>query len=338
MAIKYPSLEECSLELAGDIAQRGLHIAFKDTKDMSFGTEMYKLPLFHTHGAIRNRIYTMLQNSGILDSFHYTMPIYRHGETHPDMSKTWFGTANQEWFEKNSPAMGKAPVFQTSGTKKEKEYSYSKEEDKLIMEKDNYRALFSCSSHFTNAEYIYIYWHLDEYDAMEVTFKLYKQYANLLSIYPKVLLSNLSKGVFHGHAMNYLENNIQWVLKNILKIEDDPVIDKLDLSTMHPKFSMKGMNDWNAEFVSKQLERIAAFKTMLKIGEQSLTRLQSTIEKFGGWDKLKSDSRSEFIKYLEENFPLHLSADETDKDLKELCEWVQEGKNKGFNERTQKVA
>jgi len=65
-----------------------------------------------------------------------------------------------------------------------------------------------------------------------------------------------------------------------------------------------------------------------------MINMQRAIKKYGGWEKLTKDSEVAFIKYLEENFPLHIN-DSEDKELQSLCNALMAGKNKGFNERLQ---
>jgi hypothetical protein len=149
----------------------------------------------------------------------------------------------------------------------------------------------------------------------------------------------LSEGVFHSHAIDYVEKRLDWVMVNILGITDDKIINKVSMSKLNrPSFKIEDAKLWSAEYIDKQLDYINKFANMLELGRKSFLRLKIAVEMSGGWEKLHKQAKESIIKYLEENFPLHLSEDEIDKDLKELCEWVQEGKNKGFCERAQKIA
>lgn len=337
--------EEYALKLAVDVAKKGIKIALGDTKD---NTDMYQIPFnAESDGRICNKVYTLLKDLGIVESFNYNQGTF-YNNSHYHYSpikerKQWYGSISPEWFIKNSSALGVAPVFLTSGLRKEKEYSFSTTEtNKLVNDLDNYRSLWEYEGHISDAEYIYIYWHLNEYDIIPVTkrraTKNYEKYI-VLKIYPKILLTDLSKGVFIGHVTNYLDKHIEWVIKHVLNIPNDRILNKVELSNLRdPTFKIKDMAQWNGEFVSKQLQRINSLQTMLKLGAESYTRLNEAVAKVGGWDRLKVIAWDKFMNYLEENFPMHLGEDEKDKDLKKLCEWVMQGKHKGFSELQQRVA
>lgn len=336
-------LKDYLLELAGDVANRGIKIALGDIKDMSLDPkDMYKLPLYiESDGRIKNKVYTMLQEAGALIGFSFTTSNqYNYSST--KVTKHWWGIVDKAWFEKESQNMWVIPTFSTSGLQLKKEYSYSEETLKPVMEKDNYRDLTGYKS-FSDAESIWIYHHLTEYD-IKHTVKNQKSKRgsyewNTYSIYPKDLLSDLSIGVFQGHVTDYLNKHIQWSMENVLGIEDDKVINKLEYSTLRsPEFKIEDMSKLNDEFVSKQLQRIDCLQTMLKIGAKAYTNLQKAVEKHGGWDQVRIDTREKFLTYLYENFPLHMCDDEKNKDLKKLCDWVMDSKHKGFNEANQRVS
>jgi hypothetical protein len=337
------SLKEYLLELAKDVAYRGIKIAVGDVKDMSLDpTDMYKLPLhLEGDGRLKNKVYTMLQEAGALVGFNYTTTCQYHYPNNK-VTKHWWGIVDKAWFEKESKNLWVIPTFSTSGFKKTKEYSYSSEELKAIREEDNYRDLLGYNS-FSDAEFIWIYHHLKEYDLKHETESQKTRYGNTLRdhymIYPRALLSDLSIGVFHGHVTDYLNKNTQWTLKNVLGIEDDGVIDIIKLSDLKdPEFIIDDLSKIDDEFVIEQLERIDSFKTMLDLGAKSYTRLQEAVAMQGGWNRVMHLAREKFLTYLYENFPLHMCDDEKDKDLKKLCMWVMESKHKGFNEANQKVA
>ena len=341
---KQLSTEEYCLSLAGDVATKGIKIALGDIKNMSLSpTNMFEIPLYaESDGRIKNRVYTMLHDIGVLSMFNYTQQsrfsYYNSSRKEP---KNYYGMVSSEWFNKNAPAMAKAPVFETSGRITTSANTWSTQtEVKLVKEKDNYRNLFG--HNLTDAEMIYIYFHIDEYD---VQVREEKNNSNRFGstthttyhVYPKALLPMLSKGVFYGHAMDYLEKHFEWVIANVLGIKDK-IINKVGLSELpSPTFKMEDKTKWNEEFVTKQIDRINKLETMLGLGKLALLKLNASVLKFGGWDKVKEVSEKAFIKYLEENFPMHISDDEKDEALKDLCLAVQEGKNKGFNERFQAI-
>jgi hypothetical protein len=104
-----------------------------------------------------------------------------------------------------------------------------------------------------------------------------------------------------------------------------------------PKCKIKEFKDWTEENITLQLDHISSLQALLNMCQKSFTQLLSKVIVYGGWDKLKEDSKKEFLKYLEENFPLHMGDDEPDEELRKLSRWVAEGKNKGFNERLQMI-
>jgi hypothetical protein len=352
--VQKPTEEYC-LTIADAVATKALKIQLGLAGEVSYGQNIYDIALYaEGDGRICNRVYTMLQDMGVLTVFNYSQPdSYNYRSTRRER-KSYYGTVSEKWFKKNAPLLAKAPVFNTSGKIDVKENHYSTEtKTKLVKEKDNYRKLFGYGS-FTDAENIYIYLHFDEYDHQIRTesgslytsssYRSRNRYhgsgdKDYHVIYPKALLSKLSEGVFHSHAIDYVEKRLDWVMVNILGITDDKIINKVSLSKLtRPSFKIEDAKLWTAEHIDKQLDYINKYSTMLELGRKALLRLKASVEKFGGWEKLHEEAKEYIIKYLEENFPLHLSEDEVDKDLKELCEWVQEGKNKGFNERSQKIA
>lgn len=356
--VQKPTEEYC-LNIAAAVATKALKIQLGLAGEVSYGQNIYDISLYaEGDGRICNKVYTMLKDMGVLATFNYSQPErYSWNTSSRRERKSYYGTVSEKWFKKNAPLLAKAPVFNTSGIViKVKEYSYSTEtKTKLVKEKDNYRKLFGYGS-FEEAEEIYIYLHFDEYDHQIRTEsgQQYPGYATYRSrnryssgsgdkdchvIYPKALLSKLSKGVFHSHAMDYVEKRLDWVMINVLGITDDKIINKVEISKLNrPSFKIEDAKLWTAEHIDRQLEYINKYSTMLELGRKSLLRLKTAVEMFGGWEKLHEEAKEYIIKYLEENFPLHLSEDEVDKDLKKLCEWVLEGKNKGFSERAQRIA
>jgi hypothetical protein len=342
------TIEEYALGLAADVAMKGIRILLKDTKDMSLGDkDMYSISFnVEGDGRICNKVYTLLKDKGIVESFNYTQGSrYSHYNTRKER-KHWYGTISQEWFSKNSPALGITPVFKTSGVRKERENSYSTSEtNKLVTDLDNYRSIRGYPG-FTNAEQIYLYWNLKDYDIQKITVKDLSRSPRYgsseheeIRIYPKALLTDLSKGVYHDHAIDYLDKHVEWVIKNVLNIPDDKILNRVKFSHLHdPTFIMKDMKDWDSEFVSKQLKRIEQLKTILNLGGIEYIELQEAVDKTGGWDRVKVIAQEKFFKYLEENFPLHIGENEKDEDLKKLCEWVMQGKNNGFSELQQRVS
>ena len=339
---KQKPTEEYCLSIAGDVATKGIKIALGDVKNISMSpTNMFEIPLYaESDGRISNKVYTMLHDLGVLSMFNYTQQDrFSYGSSRKERKK-YYGMVSSKWFKKNVPAMAKAPVFETSGRITTKANTWSdRTEVKLVKEEDNYRNLFG--HNLTDAEMIYIYLHLDEYDIQtkeESNIKFSSSKHTTYHIYPKALLPMLSKGVFYGHAMDYLEKHFEWVIVNVLGIKDDRIVSKVKLYELpSPTFIMKDKSEWNEEFLVKQINRINKLETMLGLGKIAMLKLNTTVLKFGGWDKLKKVSEKVFIKYLEENFPLHIGDNEKDEDLQALCIEVQEGKNKGFNERFQAI-
>lgn len=346
--VQKPTEEYC-LTIAAAVATKALKIRLGLAGEVSYGQNIYDIGLHaEGDGRICNRVYTMLQEKGVLATFNYSQhETFSYRSSSRKERKSWYGTVSEEWFKENAPKLAKAPVFNTSGVKAVKEYSYSADtKNKLVKEQDNYRKLFGYGS-FKDEEDIYIYLNFDNYDLQEKT-ETYSGSgrhgygSSTLThhvIYPKALLSKLSEGVFHSHAIDYVEKRLDWVMVNILGITNDKIINKVSMSKLNrPSFKIEDAKLWSAEYIDKQLDYINKFADMLELGRKSFLRLKIAVEMFGGWDKLHKQAKESIIKYLEENFPLHLSEDEIDKDLKELCEWVQEGKNKGFCERAQKIA
>jgi hypothetical protein len=352
----WKSTEEYCLTIAAAVATKALKIRLGLAGEVSYGNNIYDIGLHaEGDGRICNKVYIMLKEKGVLATFNYNQPTHYSFSSSRKERKSYYGTVSEEWFKANAPLIAKAPVFNTSGRIAVKEYSYSTEtKNKLVKETDNYRKLFGYGlfgyGSFEDAEDIYIYLHFDEYDIQkrdEEASSSYRSHRNRYGsnskttyhvIYPKALLNKLSEGVFHSHAMDYVDKHLEWVMANVLGITDDKVINKIELSKLNrPSLIIQDAKYWTAEHIDKQLQYIAKYQSMLSIGKKSLLRLKAVVEKFGGWEELHKQAQISFIKYLEENFPLHLSEDEVDKDLKELCEWVQLGKNRGFNERAEQI-
>lgn len=336
-------IEEYALDIAATVASKGIKIKLGATNDK----DMYSIVLSAvSDGRICNKVYTMLKEAGVLESFNYTQspPTYSHNLYHysaPRKSpKRWHGVVSREWFEKNSQAMAKAPVFETSGLKRIKEDSWSdRTTRKLVIEKENYIPLFHYNS-FSKAEYIYIYWHLNEYVIEEFSEQLpHRGLENVTKIFPRAQLSELSKGIFKGHASDYLDKHFEWVVKHVLDIPDDRVMNKVKYSNLRsPGFILENWTDFMcADHIAGQLTLINQIETMLKYGKESWLKVSAAAESLGGWAKVKEIARVKFWNYLEENFPLHIGDNETDKDLKKLCEWMMLGKDKGFNEAEQRA-
>lgn len=352
---KMLTVEEYGLKLAADVATKGIRIALKIKESDIANTGMFQIPLHvEGDGRIKNKAYTMLKDAGILDTFTSFRPstpfnMYSFHSSSRREPMQFNGVVNEAWFNKNAPLMAKAPMFETSGRKTVKKDSWSEAtENRLVDELGNYRELLGYQSNFTDEEMIYIYLHLSDYDYRKIVknnpagshgrHHYQASTTEYHKIYPKVLLSDLSKGVFYGHAMEYLDTHIEWVIKNVLGIKDDRVVNKVKISDMRdPDFTFKDKSKWTEDNLDKQIQRLDAFKTMLTLGEKSLRRLKQAVDVFGGWDKLKAASEAQFITYLEECFPLHIGDDEKDLMLKKLCLEVVEGKNKGFNERLQAI-
>ena len=250
------------------------------------------------------------------------------------------GKVNEKWFNEQASTFAVAPKFETCGIKTVTRDTWSKQTIRETnTELQNYRKLSDYQS-FTDAEYIYIWFHLDEYDVQTIEEKSNNKFGKSITlhkiIYPKALLQDLSKGVFEGHAENYVEKHIQWAMINLLSINGDKVINRLDMSTPPtPKAKIEEFKNWSEEFVTLQLERISCLETLFKMCKASYTQLLSKVEVYGGWDKFREEAKQKFIPYLEENFPLHIGDNEPDEELRKLSQWVAEGRNKGFNERLQ---
>ena len=337
---KRKTIEEYALAIAADVAQKGLRMKLKVASDYN----LYAIPLtIEGDGRICSTVYNDLKNVGILDSFDSTRESscftpYRGHYSDRKQPKRWQGVVNKEWFEK-SMTMAIAPVFETSGLKRVQD-SYSDEEKrKLVLEKDNYISLFEYNS-FKDAEFIYLYWNFKDYDVQEFTVQetYSRREKKVLKIYPKALLAELSKGVFYGHASDYLDKHFEWVVKHVLDIPDDHILNKTKFGNMHkPGFLMENWSDFlGTDHVTHELTKIKQMKTMLELAEKSWLRVEVAVDKLGGWDKVKAIARDKFWVYLEQNFPMHL--DDKDKDLKKLCEWIMQGKHKGFNEAEQRIA
>jgi hypothetical protein len=346
----YQSTDAYLLLLAGDVALKLIRIALNDyDKSTSIKPED---PFNNTINLevegdrrITNRVYETLQKHGALTSFTSWRPeSYSYYHTSRKERMWYSGRVSETWFNTFAPAHAVAPVFETSGLVTKAKDTWSTDTERVLKtEFQNYRKVSSYQK-FTDAEYLYIWLHLDEYDVrtLEETHQGSTRHGFGSSttkykvIYPKALLQDLSKGVFEGHAENYVEKHIQWAIKNVLGIKEDKVINHLDMSTPpKPECKIVEFKNWTEDFVRQQLERISCWQTLLKMSQESYTRLLSKVEVYGGWDKFRECSKQDFLKYLEENFPLHIGGDEKDKELKQLCEWVAEGRNKGFNERLQ---
>lgn len=329
------------LHVAAEVAEKGL----RETLKLTEGQDMFFLndPV-NSDGRIKNRTYVQLQDIGVIDQFDS----YRSGSSiNIDYSwrhssrqepKRWRCQVNKDWFKTNAPLLAVAPVFETAGRKVAKKNTYNDETEVMVVsELQNYRNLFDYQGRLSDAEMIYVYLHIDDYDIRTVVEKnAYSRDTHTsYKIYPKANLSDLSKGVFHGHAMDYLYKHIVWVMEHMLNIHGDANINKLEIHKFKvPEFDIEDMSKTSDAFITEQLERIQAMQNALACGKSSIIKLQHAVEQYGGWEKLTKDSEIAFIKYLEDNFPLHINDDE-DKELKELCNALMAGKNKGFNERLQ---
>lgn len=68
-----------------------------------------------------------------------------------------------------------------------------------------------------------------------------------------------------------------------------------------------------------------------------LSYREEIVKKIKMAGQITEESRENFIKYLQDNFPLHMGDEEPDEELRKLCQWVADGKDKGFNERLQAI-
>jgi len=334
-------IEEYILHVAAEVAEKGLREALKLTE----GQDMFFLndPV-NSDGRIKNRTYIQLQDIGVLDQYDS----YRSGSSiNIDYSwrhssrqepKRWRCQVNKVWFKTNAPLLAVAPVFETAGRKVAKKNTYNDETEIMVVsELQNYRNLFDYQGRLSDAEMIFVYLHIDDYDIRTVVEKnAYNRDTHTShKIYPKALLSDLSIGVFHGHAMDYLYKHMGWTLEHMLGIPNDPNINKLKISEFtRPNFEITDMSKVTEAYIEEELEKIQAMQNALACGQSSMINMQRAIKKYGGWEKLTKDSEVAFIKYLEENFPLHIN-DSEDKELQSLCNALMAGKNKGFNERLQ---
>ena len=329
------SLNEYLLLLAGDVAQRLVRLKLDDynhnrgdTKPKSPFEDMYLS--VEGDGRIANKVYEMLKNEGALSSFTSWRPeepfnFYRSSSK--KQPKRYSGVVSETWFNTFASANAVAPVFETSGLVTKAKDTWSTNTERVLKtELQNYQTL-SGYNVFTDAEYLYIWLHLDEYDVriLKETHQGSSSHGFGSSttedkvIYPKNMLQDLSIGVFIGHAEDYVEKHIEWGMKHLLGLES--VIINADVETsIEPRTEITEFKNWTEEFLLTQIKRAEDLQTHLSACKLSYGLLQNAVEKYGGWDKFREDSKMEFVKYLEECFPLHLGDDEPDEDLRELCE------------------
>ena len=344
------SLNEYLLLLAGDVAEKLIHIKLEDYENAGSQYSMKPSHPFEDtimlsqegDNRIANRAYAMLYEAGALKTFRAFRPDDYSWSRHKERMR-YEGRVSEEWFNKYAPTIAVAPKFETSGVKIPDEHANYDERDKKIKnDLDNYKSVSGYRS-FNDAEYVYVWLHLDEYDVRTIKeehgdYRRGRSNTTHKVIYPKALLQDLSKGVFQGHAELYAEKYIQWSMKNLLGIENDRVINEKKLtSPPTPDITITKYQEWNKEFVITQLTRIVNLQTYLSRCKTSYERLQKAVDAYGGWDLLKEKSKTEIIIYLEENFPLHIGDEEPDEELRKLCQEVSMGKNKGFNERLQVI-
>jgi hypothetical protein len=339
---KLKNLNEYLLLLAGDVAEKLIRIKLEDYSNT--GSDIKPphpftdlIPLYQEgDNRIANRAYTMLENAGALTTFTSHRPNDYSWSGRKERMR-YSGRVSEEWFNKYAKSIMVAPTFETSGVKiPDESASYGERNKKVMHDLDNYRKIFN------DAEYAYIWFHMDEYDVRTVkeehsSSRYGRSSTTYKLIYPKALLQDLSKGVFKGHAEFYVERHIQWAMKYMLGIENDRVINGKLSSPATPDISIDKYLEWNELFVAEQLKRITNLQTYLGTCKTSFERLKEAVRVYGGWDLLKEQSRTAIIAYLENSFPLHMGDDEPDEELRKLCQEVATGKNKGFNERLQVI-
>ena len=339
--------QEYLLRLAGETAKRCIQIKLNDydydtkIKPDVFRDE-FRLSSIEDDHRITDKVFRELIEAGALKRYHSFRPRTRYswsGSPKPER-KVYMGIVNEEWFSNKTLPLAVAPKFETSGIVTVTKDTWSKQKIRETKtEFENYKKI-NHYNEFTDAEYVYVWFHLDEYDIKQITEKgkFSDQKTTYNSIYPKALLTDLSKGVYEGHAEHYVEKNIPWAMNYLLGIEKDRVINNLNMSTPPtPKCKIEKFEEWTEDNVTLQLERISCLQTLLTMCQKSFTQLLSKVEVYGGWDKFRERSKQEFLTYLENNFPLHIGDDEPDEELRKLSQWVAEGKNKGFNERLQAI-
>ena len=290
-----------------------------------------------SHGNYCNKAYRMLQDAGVLTSYikRDVHKFSMHGSNKPDYR--WFGVVNKEWFDKNALSLAAEPKFEILTTIKENSYS-----SRLATEEDSYRDI----TRFTDSENIWIYYHLDEYDINYSTEKISHShrgqtkttYHNHTKIFPKCLLGTASVSVYGSKADAYLLKNLGWGVENVLGIRNDTILGKLYIgSDFIPELEFKKKKYRTKVFVNDQIHKVEFMLFTMQNALKSLTLLKEGVDRAGGWDEFEKTMKLDFMQYLQNNYPLHTGEHEVDKDLRELCMMIVEGKDKGLNPRIQEL-
>ena len=174
------STQEYLLLLAGDVALKLVRTALKDHSSSDIPKDPFKENIYLSvegDGRIANRVYETLKEQGALTSYTSWRPedpfnsynCYRR--TPRKEPKRYSGTVSETWFNTFAQANAIAPKFETSGLITKKKYSYSTETERVLKtEFQNYRKIGSYQE-FTDAECLYIWLHLNEYDVQTLVEK-----------------------------------------------------------------------------------------------------------------------------------------------------------------------
>jgi len=341
---KHETLEVYLLRLAGEVAQNKIK--------MKLG--MYKDPTQHDpfqisdggciegNKMISSTVFKSLKyEAGAIISWSYR----GGGETYNNnffhsrlvkVPKTYYCTVDESWYNNYAPGQQVAPVFDLSGVD---------EKNDKVTEETRYKKLFSCPD-FKSEEYIYISYHLDEYDIRKTIGTDRDGRSNghtYYHIFPKAQLSELSKHVYYDHAQLYLGKHIQWAIKLVLGIETK-YLGRLNIGSFDntlecplPDLKFESTSTWKQIQISAQHMRVLSYQRTLSRCDTELKAVTDAVDKFGGWDKFIAEARKAFIKYLQDNFPLHIDENEEDAELRTLAQQVAEGKDKGFSDRLQLI-
>lgn len=297
---------------------------YHNTTSMSYIVVMYGRLEHGRGGPTMRTICGRLQDAGILDSWERKeeYPQY-HGPSlrMPKPDIRWHLYVSKQWYKNWVVGKGEMPEFVLKSTVRVIKNGVSHNRDAKDL--DNYRSI----SHDTygglgDEGLLYLRNHPDEflYEVREAS-----GYSDKTVVcYPKELRQDLSAKVFRQYLEKYVSEHFEICVELVLDINEN-VINKTSYVSGNPGAFLKA-DDWTEKELSR---KIRDCQEGIAIMERSLPVLLQIQKKLNerGYEDLFKETADKFHEHMEESYPLYLNSD--DKALKQLAEWMVQGKHAG---------
>jgi hypothetical protein len=298
-------------------------------------------------GVARDTIYKLLKTVGVFSS----AVKYDRNEGCSWMKRDyrWTAHVNKDWLDKNLSKFAKQPEFKIKD--KVESYNNGFKDVRAATEEDQYVSLSSIHG----AEILWVYLHLHEFDIKKVdtTHKVYRNsrsssaswicdhtsVSHNLVIFPKNMLASSSVAIYLQRVQAFLDRDMEWCARNILKMKDENNIALLaqEFKELDREVSYNFSDSSNRTKMFMDSQILCTYKLVPLLSKLSiaLAKLKEAVDKRGGWDALKKETYETFLTHMKNNFPLYIN--DKNEALRELAMMVTDGRSQGINPRIQEL-